>query len=278
MSNQTIHSKVKLNTGNEMPVLGLGVYLVQDGQEVYDAIRWAIESDYRLIDTATLYENEQGVGKAVKECGVGREELFVTTKLWPTDFNNAQEALENSLRLLNMEYVDLYLLHWPGTDTDARHRAWDTVLENMHSGKVRACGVSNFHVHHLEELIAYSGTKPANNQVELHPWYQRRDIRAFCAENDIAITAWGPIFHGHLAEEPLMAEIGKKYGKSAAQVTLRWHLQNNICIIPKSIKQSRIRENADIFNFEISEADMQRIDALDGKGSFGPDAETFSGT
>lgn len=272
-----INTTVKLNNGVDMPIFGLGLYQSQPGDEVYKAVRWAIDAGYNLADTATLYKNEESIGKAWKESGIRREDFFITTKLWPTDFSRAQELLETSLRLLQSDYVDLYLLHWPGTDADLRNKAWDVMLEQMGKGRIRACGVSNFYVHHMEEIIAHAGVEPANNQIELHPWYQRREERAYCAERGITVTSWGPIFHGHLAEEPLMGEIGEKHGKTAAQATLRWHLQHGINIIPKSVKQERIIENADIFDFELDEEDMRRVDALDGKGHFCSDADTFNG-
>lgn len=272
-----INTTVKLNNGVDMPVFGLGLYKSQPGDEVYNAVRWAIDAGYKLADTATFYHNEESVGKAWKDSGIHREDFFITTKLWPGDFNSVQEMLEQSLRFLQSDYVDLYLLHWPGTDADLRNNAWDVMLEQMAKGRIRACGVSNFYVHHLEGITAHAGVTPVNNQIELHPWYQRREERAYCGQHGITVTSWGPIFHGHLSEEPLMAEVGEKYGKTPAQATLRWHLQQGIDIIPKSVKKERIIENAGIFDFELTEEDMGRINALDGKGHFSFDADQFDG-
>jgi diketogulonate reductase-like aldo/keto reductase len=172
----------------------------------------------------------------------------------------------------------MYLLHWPGADLAARYKTWDYILSQMEKGRIRACGVSNFYEDQLEDLIQKSGVVPANNQVELHPWYQRRDLRKYCAGKGISVTAWGPIFHGHLGEEPLVAELGEKYGRSAAQVTLRWHVQHGVNIIPKSSKKERIESNAQIFDFQLSDEDMAKIDALDGKGTVnGLDPYTFDG-
>ncbi len=273
-----IGSACKLNNGIEMPWFGLGVFRAKDGGEVVSAVRWALELGYRMVDTATLYENEDGVGRAVRESGAAREDVFIATKLWPGDFARAEQLLDSSLKKLDMDYVDLYLLHWPGTDADLRHRAWDTILEQMAKGKIRACGVSNFMRDQLEELIAYSGVVPANNQLELHPWTQKNDLLAYCKEVGILVTAWGPIFHGHIGEIPaFVGEIGEQYGKSAAQVVLRWHLQRETIIIPKSVHKERLAENADIFDFALTDDEMKQIDALDGGPYFAFDPYTFDG-
>lgn len=272
----SLQGTMELNCNVAMPGFGLGVYLAT-GSEVVDAVSFAIQHGYRLVDTATFYHNEAGVGDGVRKSGIAREDIFVTTKIWPTDFQNAQAAFEESLKQLKMDYVDMYLMHWPGTDKDLRYRVWETMLKMQEQGKVRACGVSNFEVHHIQDLQDHTGTIPAADQVELHPWHQQRQLRDFCNERGIVVSAWGPLMHGHLAEEPVLAEIGKKYGKSAAQVTLRWDVQNDIATIPKSVHPERIESNADIFDFELSPEDMEAIDALDGKGSFGADPNTFNG-
>lgn len=271
-----IHSTITLRRGRQMPCFGLGVYKAA-GEEVGRAICNAVEMGYRMIDTAQNYGNEEGVGAGLRACGAPREELFITTKLWVDQFARAAESVEESLRRLDTEYVDLLLLHWPGTDAPARLRAWDALLELREAGKIRCCGVSNFTIRQLKELREHCGEFPENNQIELHPWNQKRELRAFCDENRISVTAWGPLFHGHLAEEPLMFELAEKYGRSAAQVTLRWHIQHGNIIIPKSARKERIRENTEIFDFAISHEDMARIDALDGKGTFCWDPEKFDG-
>ncbi len=268
--------KVMMNDGKAIPGFGLGVFDAK-GEEVYNAIRYAIDAGYRHIDTATLYDNEEDVGKAIRDCGVPREELFITTKIWPTDFDDPQKAFDLSMRKLDCDYLDLYLLHWPGAEEARRLRAWEFMLEQTEKKNIRTAGVSNFLICHLEELQERTGSIPANNQIEFHPWHQQRELCAYCKEKGIVVTAWGPMFHGHLNEEPLMPEIGSKYAKSAAQATLRWALQKDVVIIPKSAKKERIIQNADIFDFALSDEDMRSIDALDGKGTYSFDAMTFDG-
>ncbi len=277
MMKYDINSVTKLNNGVEMPCFGLGAYKSEPGAETKNSVIWALELGYKLIDTAAFYRNEKDVGDGVREAGKAREDVFITTKIWPTDFNDVGGALDKSLKLLGTGYIDLYLMHWPGTDEALRLKVFEQMLKFAEQGKIRACGVSNFYIDHLESIEKNTGVIPANNQIEAHPWRQRRELREYCAGKGISVTAWGPIFHGHLNEEPLVAEIGKSYGKSAAQVTLRWHLQHGINIIPKSVKKERLRENADIFDFELSSGDMDRIDALDGKGGFAFDSNIFNG-
>ncbi|WP_066683886.1 aldo/keto reductase [Christensenella intestinihominis] len=274
---RNLQDKIRIAEGVEMPGFGLGLYKAKAGDEVYSAVRMALDAGYRHIDTATFYENEADVGRAVKDSGIPREELFVATKLWPTDFQKAQETFEKSLSYLNTGYIDLYMLHWPGTDETLRYRAWDVILGLREKGLIRAAGVSNFIADQLADMKRKTGEFPANNQVELHPWFQQRELRSFCRQNGISVTAWGPIFHGHLSEEPLMEEIGGHYGKSAAQATLRWHIQNEIAVIPKSVHRERIASNADVFDFELSQEDIERINALDGKQRFSWDSTKFDG-
>ncbi|AYH41680.1 aldo/keto reductase [Christensenella minuta] len=274
---RNLQDRIHIAGGVEMPGFGLGLYKAKAGEEVYRAVRFALDAGYKHIDTATFYKNEADVGRAIKDSGVPREELFVATKLWPTDFPNARETFEKSLVALGTEYIDLYMLHWPGTDEVLRYRAWDTILGLREKGLIHATGVSNFIADQLADMKKQTGEFPANDQVELHPWFQQRELRSFCKKNGISVTAWGPIFHGHLSEEPLMEEIGGHYGKTAAQATLRWHIQNEIVVIPKSVHQERIISNADVFNFELSAEDMERIDALDGKQRFSWDSTKFDG-
>lgn len=275
---QSISDKKKLLNGAEIPVIGLGVYKADaEGGEAYRAVRVALEAGYRHIDTAVLYRNEKEVGRAVRDSGVPREKLFVTTKMWPTDFGDPASAFEKSIRELGLDYLDGYLLHWPGTDRDLRYRAWDALLNLEAQKKIRCAGVSNFLPQQMDDLIAHSGAVPRVNQIELHPWRQQRENVEYCRSRDIVVTAWGPIFHGHLGEEPLMKEVGARCGVSPAQATLRWHLQKGFVVIPKSVRKSRIIENARLFDFEINEEDMRLIDALDGKRRFGWDEETYDG-
>ena len=276
---RSFSDKKKLLNGTEMPAIGLGVFRANvDNDEAYRAVRTAIEVGYRHIDTAVLYHNEKEVGRAVRDSGVPREDIFVATKMWPTDYSDPLAAFENSMRELGLSYLDLYLLHWPGTDADLRYKAWETMLNLEDQKKIRCAGVSNFLPHHLDDLTAHSGIVPPVNQIELHPWRQQNDTVQYCEKKGIEVTSWGPIFHGHLAEEPLMQEIGAHYGVSAAQATLRWHLQKGFSIIPKSVRKNRIEENTQLFGFAITDADMQSIDALDGKGRFAWDEDKYDGT
>lgn len=272
-----LQSRVKLLDGNSMPFFGLGTFRAANGAQVENAVRYALDYGYRLIDTAAMYENEEGVGKGVRASGIPREQIFVTTKLWPTNFDHVEACFDESLRLLNMDYVDMYMLHWPGTDETARLFAWDKMCELKEKGKIRTLGVSNFYEHHLQSLFDKTGVYPSVDQLEFHPWQQQVENHQYCKKNGIVVQAWGPLFHGHLQEEPLMAQIGEKYGKSAAQVTLRWDIQRDISTIPKSVNEERIAANADIFDFTLSEEDMKTINDLSGKGSFAYNADTFNG-
>ena len=276
MSIRDIAEPVSLNDGTAMPGYGFGCYAAH-GEEIINAIRWAVRDGYRYIDSAAMYGNEAEVGEAIRTCGVQREDLFISSKIWPTRFDDPDASLAQSLRDLGIDVLDCCLLHWPGTDEVLRYRAWDTILGLREKGLIHATGVSNFIADQLADMKKQTGEFPANDQVELHPWFQQRELRSFCKKNGISVTAWGPIFHGHLSEEPLMEEIGGHYGKTAAQATLRWHIQNEIVVIPKSVHQERIISNADVFNFELSAEDMERIDALDGKQRFSWDSTKFDG-
>ena len=273
-----ITDTVTLLSGTEMPRFGFGTYKVPDGQDTYRSVISALENGYRLIDTAAIYGNEQSVGQALKDSGIPRDDVFITTKLWNAEhgYNSALRACETSLQTLGLDVIDLYLMHWPGQDSDARLRSWDALQELMRRQLIRAAGVSNFLPHHIDGLIAHSGITPCVNQIELHPFLQQAEMRRYAKQHNMAITAWGPLLHGHLAEMPLAAEIGERHGKTAAQVVLRWHLQHGICIIPKSVKPHRIRENADIFDFALSDDDMAAIDAVDNGTRFGPHPDTLT--
>lgn len=269
----SINDCTVLSNGVKMPWLGLGVWQVEDGIEVENAVKWAIKAGYRSIDTAAAYGNEAGVGKAIKECGIAREELFITTKLWNANqgYESTLKAFEESRKLLDLEYLDLYLIHWPvkGKYVDS----WRALVKMYQDGLVRAIGVSNFHPHHLNDVISDSGVVPMVNQVECHPWLTQKPLLSFCKDNKIQLEAYSPLMHGNLNKEPLLAEIGEKYGKTAAQVVLRWDLQNGIVTIPKSVRKSRIIENADIFDFQLAPEDMKKIDALNRDRRFLPDPD-----
>jgi len=266
----------KLNNGIEIPSVGFGVFKVKDGDEVYEAVLEALKSGYRLIDTAAIYGNEEGVGRAIKESGIKREDIFLTTKLWNTDqgYNNAFTAFETSLRKLDTDYVDLYLVHWPGKDKFVESYK---ALEKLYKDKrVRAIGVCNFHIHHLEELMANTEIVPAMNQIELHPLMNQKEIRDFCKEKGIQVEAWGPLMQGKAdLDAPVFVELGKKHGKSPAQIILRWHFQNNVLAIPKSVTPPRIRENIDIFDFELTEEDMEKINAHNQNKRLSADPDTM---
>lgn len=269
-----IKDTATLHNGVKMPWLGLGVWRVSEGNEVESAVKAAIRAGYRSIDTAAIYKNEEGVGKAIKESGVSREELFVTTKVWNADqgYDSTLVAFEKSRKKLGLEYIDLYLVHWPvkGKFKDT----WKALEKLYHDGVVRAIGVSNFQIHHLQDVMADCTIKPMVNQVEYHPLLIQRELLAFCKENQIQMEAWSPLMQGNL-DQPLLHELSQKYGKSPAQIVLRWDLQNGVVTIPKSITESRIIENADIFDFELSAEDMEKISGLNQNKRFGPDPDNF---
>lgn len=266
---------VVLQNGVKMPRLGLGVLRSKAGQEVEDAIHWALEAGYRSVDTAMFYDNEASVGKAVWESGLPREEVFITTKVWNTDqgYDSTLAAFETSLNKLKMEYVDLYLVHWP---VKGKYKETWRAMETIYrSGRARAIGVSNFLVHHLEDLLPTVEIPPMVNQIEFHPYLQQPDLRKFCQRSHIQLEAWRPIMKGRVLEVPELVALGEKYGKSAVQVTLRWILQLGIVAIPKSVKKERIFSNADLDDFELSPEDMALIAGLDRGERMGPDPDTY---
>ncbi|MED4589565.1 aldo/keto reductase [Priestia flexa] len=270
-----LQSTTKLANGVEMPWFGLGVFKVEDGQQVIDSVKWAINAGYKSIDTAKIYENEEGVGQAIKEAGVTREDLFITTKVWNADqgYESTLEAFETSLNKLGLDYLDLYLIHWP---VEGKYKDTWRALEKLYKdGKVKAIGVSNFQIHHLEDLMKDAEIKPMVNQVELHPLLTQVELRDFCKKNDIQIEAWSPLAQGELLDNAVLKEIADKHGKSTAQVILRWDLQSEIVTIPKSIKEHRIVENASIFDFELSQEDMAKINELNKNHRVGPDPDNF---
>jgi methylglyoxal/glyoxal reductase len=271
----SLNDKVILNNGVKMPGFGLGVYKVEDGETVIQAVRAAIDIGYRSIDTASLYGNERGVGQAVRESGVPREELFITSKVWNDQqgYESTLQAFDESLEKLGMEYLDLYLVHWP---VRGKFKETYRALEKLYQeGRVRAIGVSNFHIHHLEDLLADCEIKPVVNQVEYHPHLAQVELKAFCESQNIQLEAWSPLKRGDLLDEPTLMDIASKHGKSVAQVILRWDIQNNVITIPKSVKADRIRENADIFDFELTDEDMARIDGLNINDRRGSNPDDF---
>jgi methylglyoxal/glyoxal reductase len=268
-----------LNNGVVIPQVGLGVFQTKEGAEVESAVRAALESGYRLIDTAAAYGNEEGVGRAVKASGIPREEVFITTKLWNANhaYEDALRAFDESLRKLDCEYIDLYLIHWPLPMEGKFSQAWKAMEELYDAKRVRAIGVSNFKPHHLEELRKSAKTVPTVNQIELHPLFQQKETRAYCDEHGIAVESYSPLMRaGEALEHPTVANLARKYGKSAAQVILRWHVQSGFIVIPKSVKAERIQENFALFDFELSEEDMREIERMDQGKRIGADPDTAS--
>ncbi|KOG55337.1 oxidoreductase [Streptomyces griseoflavus] len=270
---------ITLNNGVVMPQLGYGVWQVPD-DEAFTAVGNALEAGYRSIDTAAIYGNEEGTGKALAASGIARDELFVTTKLWndAQGYDSTLRAFDESLNKLGLEYVDLYLIHWPlpaqGTFVDT-YRAFEKIYEE---GRAKAIGVSNFQPAHLERLLGETSVVPAVDQIELHPRLQQAEARAFHARHGIATEAWSPLGQGKdLLTDATVTRIAEKHERTAAQIVLRWHLQLGNVVIPKSVTPSRIKENIDVFGFELDDADMAAIAALDSGTRLGPDPDTFNG-
>lgn len=276
MANQTFTDGPTLNDGVKMPWLGLGVWKTKEGEEVIQSVKSAIAAGYRSIDTAAIYGNEEGVGQAIRESGVSRDELFITTKVWNDDqgYEKTLQAFETSRKKLGLDIVDLYLVHWPGKDKYLD--TWKALIHLQKEGLVRSIGVSNFQIRHLQHIIEETGVVPVVNQVELHPLLSQKELLGYARENRIVLEAWSPLMQGNL-DQPVLAQIAEKYGKTTAQVILRWDIQNGVIVIPKSIKEHRIRENAGIFDFELSAGDMAAIDGLNQNKRFGsnPDEVLF---
>jgi 2,5-diketo-D-gluconate reductase A len=269
---------VTLNNGVRMPQLGFGVFQVPD-DDTAAAVSAALAAGYRSIDTAAIYGNEAGTGRALAESGIAREELFVTSKVWVADlgYDATLAAYESSLEKLGLDYLDLYLIHWPAPATDGYLESWRALEKLLRDGRVRAIGVSNFLPEHLEKLIGLGGTVPAVNQVELHPALQQRDVAASNAAHGVATEAWSPLAQGAVLTEPAVTAIAAGHGVSPAQAILRWHLQQGRIIIPKSVTPARIRENLDVFGFELADTELAVIDALERDGRTGPHPAEFNG-
>ncbi|MBI2133587.1 aldo/keto reductase [Candidatus Woesearchaeota archaeon] len=254
-----IDSTVKLNNGVKIPLLGFGTWQIADSKVCERAVLAALNAGYRHIDTAAIYGNESGVGSAIRKSGIPREEIFVTTKLWNDHHDDPVRALEDSLRRLGMDYVDLYLIHFP---VPQRNASWK-ILEALHSrGKCRSIGVSNFTVRHLSGLLDIAGVVPAVNQVELHPYLYQMDLIDFCTKKGILVEAYSPLTHGARLSDPRLVALAARYGKSPAQLLVRWCLQKGLVVLPKSVREDRIAENADVFDFIISSADMAVLDGF----------------
>jgi diketogulonate reductase-like aldo/keto reductase len=271
-----IKASTQLNNGVKMPWLGLGVFKMDDGREVQQAVRHALESGYRSIDTAAAYGNERGVGRAIRESGISREEIFITTKLWNEDQRRKRTtaAFAESLKRLDVDYVDLYLVHWPVKG--CYPETWREMEEIYQSGRAKAIGVSNFQVHHLEDILRDCRVVPGVNQVEFHPFLLQKELLDFCKSRKIQVEAWSPLMQGRIVSVPAVRKMAEKYQKTPAQITLRWDVQHEVVTIPKSSRNRRIDENTGIFDFALSPEDMNLLDALDEGKRIGPDPENFN--
>jgi 2,5-diketo-D-gluconate reductase A len=269
---------VSLNDGHEIPQLGFGVFQVPSG-DTEAVVALALEAGYRHVDTAAAYRNEEGVGRAIHASGVRRDELFVTTKLWNSSHGRdaTLRAFDASLRRLGLDYVDLYLIHWPAPDQDRYAETWRAFEELRDDGRALSIGVSNFNPHHLDRILADSQTVPAVNQIELHPRFQQPELQAYDREHGIVTEAWSPLGQGgEILHDPTIAAIASEHGKTPAQAILRWHLQLGNVVFPKSVTPERIGENIDVFDFELSAEEMERIGGLDRGRRLGPDPDRFS--
>ena len=276
---KNLQDTTTLHNGVKMPWFGLGVFKVEEGPELVNAVKTAIQHGYRSVDTAAIYQNEEGVGKGIqeglKEAGISRKELFVTSKVWNSDlgYESTLAAYETSLKKLGLEYLDLYLIHWP---VEGKYKdAWRALETLYKEGKVKAIGVSNFQIHHLEDLMKDAEIKPMINQVEYHPRLTQKELQAFCRDNGIQLEAWSPLMQGQLLDNEVLQEMADKHHKSVAQIILRWDLQNGVVTIPKSTKEHRIVENANVFDFELSKEEMEIIDGLNQNHRVGPDPDNF---
>jgi len=259
----SLDARVTLADGTKMPVLGLGVWRAASGKETQRAVATALDVGYRLIDTAKLYGNERDVGQAVRASKIPRDQIFITTKLWNTDhgYEGALRAFEQSRRELGVDSIDLYLIHWPVPGL--RPESWKGLLRLKEKGLARSIGVSNYTIRHLEELLSSSPIPPAVNQVEFHPFLYQADLLAFCQGHRIQLEAYSPLTRGHRLDHPVIQAVASEYRRTPAQILIRWGLQHDLVVIPKSVRPERIRENARVFDFELSRADMARLDALD---------------
>ncbi|MFA1740605.1 aldo/keto reductase [Lysinibacillus fusiformis] len=272
---------VTLNNGLKMPLVGYGVFRVPEGEDLAEAVKTAIAKGYRSIDTAQVYRNEESVGRgiraAIEEGLVTREELFITSKVWNDglSYEETLAAYDSSLEKIGLDYLDLYLVHWPGIDTNYLdvYKALEKIYQD---GRVRSIGVSNFHVHHLEKLLKETTVIPVINQIEFHPHLTQEEVRAYCTDKDIQVEAWSPLMNGALLEEALIQDLASKYGKTPAQIVLRYDVQHNVVTIPKTMTATRMIENLDVFDFTLTDGEMNQLDALNDGLRCGPDPEKFN--
>ena len=266
-----IGSRVALSDGNSMPLLGLGVWDAKSGKETYDAVIHALSKGYRHIDTAEMYGNEKDVGSAVIDSGIAREEIFITTKLWDSGlgYDHALNAFDVSLKKLNLEYIDLYLIHWP--EKGSRQEIWSALERIKKEGKSLSIGVSNFAPKHLNEILINANFTPAVNQIEMSPFLHQQEISSFCKKENIHLTGYCPLARGTRFNNPLLCRVAEETNKTAAQVMIRWAIQNGNTVIPKSVRPKRIEENADVFDFELREDQIKILDELEEGLRFCPD-------
>ncbi|WP_017524401.1 aldo/keto reductase [Pusillimonas noertemannii] len=272
-----ILNSIKLHDGNAIPQVGFGVWQVEN-DIVADTVKTAINTGYRLIDTAAIYGNESGVGEAIRDCGLGRRELFITTKLWNDrhGYDETLAAFDESMQKLGLEYLDLYLIHWPAPKIGLYVKSWEALIRLRDEGRIKSIGVSNFNIGHLQRLLDETGVLPVVNQIELNPRFQQPELRQYHAEHNIVTESWSPLGHGLLWDNPVLAGIAAKHKRSLAQVVLRWHTQLGNVVIPKSITPERIRENFHIFDFKLDADDLAAIAAMHDEGArHGPDPERF---
>lgn len=274
---------IEFYNGNQMPMLGLGTFRVENDDTCKEAVKHAIESGYRSIDTAKVYGNEEQVGQGIKEglesTGLNREDIFVTSKLFFEDFGreNVAQAYETSIQKLGLDYLDLYLVHWPGTNESVMIDTWKGMEDLYKDNRVKNIGVSNFNPDHFEALLAQVSIKPVINQVEFHPYFTQEKLRKYLEAQNIYMESWSPFMNAQILNDETLNEIGKEVNKSAAQVIIKWNMQHNVVVIPKSVTSSRIEENIDVFDFELSAEQMKRIDDLNKDQRIGPDPDTFEG-
>lgn len=274
---------IEFYNGNQMPMLGLGTFRVENDDTCKEAVKHAIESGYRSIDTAKVYGNEEQVGQGIKEglesTGLNREDIFVTSKLFFEDFGreNVAQAYETSIQKLGLDYLDLYLVHWPGTNEAIMIDTWKGMEDLYKDNRVKNIGVSNFNPDHFEALLAQVSIKPVINQVEFHPYFTQEKLRKYLEAQNIYMESWSPFMNAQILNDETLNEIGKEVNKSAAQVIIKWNMQHNVVVIPKSVTSSRIEENIDVFDFELSADQMKRIDDLNKDQRIGPDPDTFEG-
>ncbi|MDT7828962.1 aldo/keto reductase [Pricia sp. S334] len=270
-----INGTFKLHNGVEMPYLGLGTYQADNDDEVVEAVLHALETGYRHIDTAAVYHNEKGVGKAISQSNVARDDIFVTSKVWNSDqgYESSLKAFDASMDRLGLDYLDLYLIHWP---VEGKYKDTWRALEKLYKDKrVRAIGVSNFLQHHLEDVLKVAQTAPMVNQMEFHPYLVQQELIDFCDTENIQYESWSPFMQGELFDLDITSDLEEKYGKSSAQIILRWNLQKGVVAIPKSVHKNRIEQNADIFDFELSKEDMLYLNGLDRHHRTGADPDNF---